>query len=79
MANIRIDDLELEKRSFWFLTMEHNGKNYYMKKHNKDANCTQWTKDINFATGFLNALHATKIKQDHFKHRDTVFVIEKEI
>jgi hypothetical protein len=79
MANIRIDDLELEPRSIWFLTMKRNDTDYYMKKHNHKSNSTQWTKNINTATGYLNALHATKIKQEHFKNRDSIFVVERTI
>lgn len=76
---LEIKNLELEKRSFWFVTRNYNGKDYFLKSFKENINGAYWISDYNLAAGFLNQIHALKIKDDHFSDRDEITIVEHKI
>lgn len=73
---LEVNDLKLEKRSFWFITRKHKGKDYFLKNFKESINGAYWTSDYTLATGYLDQMHAFGMKEDHFRDNTEVKVVE---
>lgn len=67
MINYAIVEELLNERPFWFITITHEGQEWFLKKYNPDLNSAYWTKDFDNAAGYLNEEYAVKIKDKYFK------------
>ncbi len=80
MGLIIIDDLdELETRSFWFITKQYKGIDYFLKKYKENVNGAYWTNNFHLAAGYLNEKHATQIKDAFFDDQEEVTIVEYKI
>ena len=69
MINYAIVEELLSERPFWFITIIHEGKQYFLKKYNPNVNGAYWTTDFDSAAGYLNEEYAVKVRDKYFKNR----------
>jgi len=69
MINYSIVEELLTERPFWFITRDHAGKTYFLKKYNPDINGAYWTTDFDSAAGYLNEEYAVKIREKYFRDK----------
>jgi len=74
-----LTDLELDKRSFWFLTRKYKGKDYFLKQYKEEINGAYWINNFESAAGYLNEQQANKIKKNFFDDQEEVTIVEYKI